>query len=63
MAPSSTVQAEKSSCFFQPLLVVLTYCNCFALQPNCVAEVVIIEKMPKIIIISNRKLEKGEEVG
>ncbi|XP_065052603.1 histone-lysine N-methyltransferase 2C-like [Rhopilema esculentum] len=31
-------------------------------DPNCVAEVVIIEKMPKIIIISNRKLEKGEEL-
>eukprot|EP00794_Sanderia_malayensis_P003518 gene3518-4019_t len=31
-------------------------------DPNCVAEVVVIEKMPKIIIISNRKIEQGEEL-
>ena len=35
----------------------------FVLQPNCVAEVVTFEKEQKIIIISNRKVEKGEEVG
>lgn len=33
-----------------------------ALTPNCVAEVVTFEKEQKIIIISNRKVEKGEEL-
>lgn len=31
-------------------------------QPNCVAEVVRFEREQKIIIISNRRIEKGEEV-
>lgn len=31
-------------------------------MPNCVAEVVTFEKEQKIIIISNRKVEKGEEL-
>lgn len=31
-------------------------------SPNCVAEVVTFEKEQKIIIISNRKVEKGEEL-
>lgn len=34
----------------------------FFIQPNCVAEVVRFEREQKIIIISNRRIEKGEEV-
>lgn len=34
----------------------------FVIQPNCVAEIVSIEKDKKIIIISSRRIEKGEEV-
>ena len=32
-------------------------------DPNCVAEVVEIDKESKIIIITNRRIQKGEEVG
>jgi SET domain-containing protein len=31
-------------------------------DPNCVAEVVEIDKEGKIIIITNRRISKGEEV-
>lgn len=43
------------SCFF------LSYVN-HSCAPNCVAEVVTFDKEDKIIIISSRRIPKGEEV-
>lgn len=46
-----------------PILACINILPLFLQQPNCVAEVVTFEKEQKIIIISNRKVERGEEVG
>lgn len=44
-----------------PFSVLSSYVN-HSCAPNCVAEVVTFDKEDKIIIISSRRIPKGEEV-